>query len=271
MAWDTDIRLRPGGATPADQQVYESDVAPVVLNEIILRSDEATPNDIVVSDPAEISGTGRTGTGSVTQAAETCSGTGNVTSVNVTGTGAFTQAAQSASGTATEEFSGSGAVTQAAQTASGSGTVTAPPVTGTGACEQAAETIAGAGYQVLSGAGSGSQAAELCSGAGFTGAIITGTGSCTQAAQTCDGSDLFLRSVGGDGWHIRRKIVKGPKWKEVYVQYAKGELHSGSVDGPIVEKAKQGRAIAYSVEKKHYEKHPVVDTDEMPNPFNSMR
>lgn len=252
-----------------------------------------------------------TGTGACSQAAETASGSGTVVT-NLTGSGAVTQAAQEAAGTATETFSGSGDVTQAAQTASGSGTETFSGsgavtqaaqtaagtgenvlgVTGTGACTQAAQTADGsgnqytptgvgdctqaaqtieaAGYQEFIGAGSVAHAAQLVDGSGWQGVDFTGTGDCTQAAQTCEGTDAELaRGVWGDGPRPKKHKLKGPKWQEVYKQYAKGELHSGRVDGPVVVKAKQARAIAYSVEKKTLK--PILDDDEQDNPFNKQR
>lgn len=207
------------------------------------------------------------GSGAVDQAAETSSGTGTET---FSGSGAVTQAAETASGTGDVQtgVSGTGAVTQAAQTADGSGNQYTP--TGSGAVTQAAQTIAAAGYQEFIGAASVTQAAQIVAGAGWQGQSFTGTGDCTQAAQTCEGTDAELaRGTWGDGPRPKKHKLKGPKWQEVYKQYAKGELHSGRVDGPVVVKAKQARAIAYSVEKKTLK--PILDDDEQDNPFNKVR
>ena len=48
----------------------------------------------------------------------------------------------------------------------------------------------------------------------------------------------------------KKKTVKEKKMKKVMKEYSKGEIHSGSKEGPIVKNKAQALAIGYSEAKK---------------------
>lgn len=81
-----------------------------------------------------------------------------------------------------------------------------------------------------------------------------------------------VRSTGGDGpILILKKRERGYHWHETMKKFNEKQLHSGSVDGPLVTDPKQARAIAYSIEKKKQERDDRLDDLAMGNPFNSQR
>ena len=117
---------------------------------------------------------GITGTGSLTTADATASGTGVIGHI---GTGALTNATTNASGTGAVTSSGTvtgtGALTTGAITASGAGKLTH---TGTGALSSNVVSISGTGKLTHTGTGALSVADATLSGSGFLGTGVTGTG-----------------------------------------------------------------------------------------------
>ena len=136
---------------------------------------------------------GITGTGAITEGADTSAGSGAIFSY-ITGTGAITEAADTAAGTGTvsSQISGTGAITEAADVSAGVGAVFSY-ITGTGAITEAADTSSGAGTVTatgeVSGSGSITEGADTCVGTGAIFSYITGTGAITEGADTCVGVD----------------------------------------------------------------------------------
>ena len=106
-------------------------------------------------------------------------------SSGVTGTGALTTATTTASGTGTLSHTGTGAPAISAVTASGTGVISH---TGTGAATISAIIAAGSGVLSHTGTGAITIGAVTASGSGFLGAGVTGTGALTINNITVSGT-----------------------------------------------------------------------------------
>ena len=138
-----------------------------------------------------------TATGAVTTAATTTDGTGAET---FTATGAATLAAATVSGTGEEVFTATGAATLAATTTDGTGDHTggAPEnPTGTGAPSLAATTVEGTGSLGLTGTGAAALAAMVVSGTGVI--VLTGSGAIALGVTTVSGTGVHTENATGTG------------------------------------------------------------------------
>jgi hypothetical protein len=143
--------------------------------------------------PPASGGTPITGTGSVTQSAQTCSGAATHSAGNaIESSGSPTQSVQTSAGTAALLFSSSGTPTQSAQTSSGTAALVFSAV---GAAAQAAQTCSGSASLRFVATGAVTQAAQTC--AGSAAERFASSGSPTQAAQTAAGSAALVFSGSG--------------------------------------------------------------------------
>jgi hypothetical protein len=157
-------------------------------------STSASADDFEAGDlPAASGPTPITGTGSVTQSAQTCSGAATHSAGNaIESSGSPTQSVQTSAGTAALLFSSSGTPTQSAQTSSGTAALVFSAV---GAAAQAAQTCSGSASLRFVATGAVTQAAQTC--AGSAAERFASSGSPTQAAQTAAGSAALVFSGSG--------------------------------------------------------------------------
>lgn len=120
-----------------------------------------------------------TGTTSITQAANTSSGTA---AVSVAGSASVTQAANTATATAAVGVGASASLTQAADTATSSAAVTAAGATASASATQAADTMSGTASVSVGVSAAITQAANTATSTAAVG--VTSSASVTQAANT---------------------------------------------------------------------------------------
>lgn len=127
-------------------------------------------------------GGGASGSGAVTEGADTVAGSG---SIAVSGSAAISEAADVASGTGALGTSGAAAIAEGADTASGSGTAI-NGAAGSAAITEGADTVSGTGALAVSGAAAVHEGADAVSGSGN---IAIG-----GSAAIAEGSDIAVGS-----------------------------------------------------------------------------
>ena len=169
------------------------------IHGLIVHDDEFTgAQETALADYLGGGTTNPSGSGSVTAADDTGSGSGTFTPPPVSGSGTPSLEASTGSGSGTHtapSFSGSSAVTAADDTGSGSGTFTVPVYSGSVAVTAGDATAVGSGTHtapVFSGSGSPSAEDATGSGSGtHTDPQYSGSGSITAADATGSGSGTF--------------------------------------------------------------------------------
>jgi hypothetical protein len=142
---------------------------------------------------ADAGGGGVTGTGSLSQSAQTLAASG---SVAIGATASLSQSAQTLASTGAVAISGSASLSQSAQTLSATGTVAAAgSITGTAALNQAAQTLSATGLVAIGGTASLAQSAQTLSASGAI--QITGTGNLVELAETLSASGVVLTGITG--------------------------------------------------------------------------
>jgi len=160
------------------EALTENEFKKLSANPYFVLQKEETP--VFIPDVAG----GITGTGSLSSAAATMSGTGERA---VTGTGALASTAATMSGAGQREITSSGALASQAASIAGSGTV-GTVITGTGALASAIATMSGAGQREITGSGSLVAAAATMTGSGTVAGNITGTGALASQAAAMAGT-----------------------------------------------------------------------------------
>jgi hypothetical protein len=192
------VGRRAGGVTQLDGLIYFSYGFNRVLSAAEIRSLSANPWQIFAPIRrqlfvADAGGGGVTGTGSLSQSAQTLSASG---SVSIGATASLTQAAQTLASNGTVAIAGSASLSQAAQTLSATGTVAAAgSITGTATLNQTAQTLAATGLIAISGTASLAQSAQTLSASGAI--QITGTGNLIELAETLSASGVVLTGITG--------------------------------------------------------------------------
>jgi hypothetical protein len=134
----------------------------------------------------------RTGTGNVTQDAQTGSAAG---SVSITGAGSATAQGDTASASGTVSITGAGDATQSNDTGAATGTASSGTVTGEGTATQDDQTGVAAGAVTVTGAGSATLDSDTGAAAGVV--TVSGVGAATQGADT--GSAAGVVAITGAG------------------------------------------------------------------------